>query len=122
MTLDQYAEEFDRCAQWIEPALQYASDCYTLDDLRNACLEGKMQLWPGKRSALVSEIAHYPNKTVCIVAFGGGDLEELAVMSRDVMAWAKSVGCDVIQVQGRKGWARALGIGRVVSTTSIQEL
>lgn len=81
-----------------------------------------MQLWPGERSALLSEIVRYPRRVGCHIAFAGGDLEELRMMADTVEAWAKSVGCDHITVGGRAGWVRALGRGEIYSTNARKEL
>jgi hypothetical protein len=105
-----FEAEFTRCAQWIAAALPYCHGRFDVDDIRNACQAGQMQLWPGERSALVTEISRYPQKTVCVVAFAGGDLEELAAMQPRIEAWARRCGCEQIDVVGRRGWARALGV------------
>lgn len=120
--IDYLAAEFDRCAPWIESALPHCFGNYELSDVRDACLAGQMQLWPGQRSAMVTEIHRWPRRTAIHVLFAGGDLDELRAMSRDVLAWAKTKGCDHATVTGRDGWARALGFGQRVSTNSRMEL
>lgn len=122
MNLAAYAAEFDRCAQWIEPALEYAHGCYTIDDVRNYVLSGDMQLWPGERSAIVTQISQFPQRTVCTVAFAGGDIDELKAAAPGIEAWAKRSGCDLIYTIGRHGWARALATGRISHTVSVKEL
>lgn len=122
MNLGHYAAEFDRCAAWLEKSLPYCHGTHTLQDLREATLAGRMQLWPGERSALLTEIIRYPRRTGCHVAFAGGDLEELRKMADTVEAWAKSVGCDHITVSGRAGWVRALGRGEIYSTMAGKDL
>lgn len=106
-----YEAELDRCAGYIAQALPYCFGNYEWADIRQACLEGKMQLWPGANCALVTEICYWPRRTGCNVFLGGGDLEELKALAPQVLAWAKSIGCDHVTVFGRKGWARALGMG-----------
>jgi hypothetical protein len=120
--MEAYAAEFDRCAKWIESALSFSYGTFDLDDVRNAVLSGHMQLWPSENAALISEINRYPARTVCHIAFAGGNLEELRALKPVVMEWAKRQGCDLISVAGRKGWVRALGIGRIVSTIAIEDL
>ena len=116
------AAEFDRCAGWIASALPYSNHCYDIEDIRSACIAGQMQLWPGQKSALVTELCQYPARTGCLVAFAGGDLEELRGMAPTIKQWAKTKGCDFVAVQGRKGWVRALGIGRICSTLSVEDI
>ena len=120
--LERYAQEFDRCAHWIEASLPYCNGRYDLASIRKACLEGRMQLWPGQRSAIVTEIADYPLKRVCVIGFAGGDIEELRTATGLLIPWAKSKGCDQIDVYGRKGWVRALGMGRIIGTVSSENI
>jgi hypothetical protein len=114
--------EFDRCAEWIAAALPHCHGNYELDDIRAACHAGQMQLWPGQRSACITEIHRWPRRTGLNVVFGGGDLEELAQLAPRIEAWAKSKGCDHITVVGRPGWVRALKQGDIVSTVSRKEI
>lgn len=123
MNLATYAAEFDRCAQWIEPAVQmFAHGCYDITHVREWVLAGQMMLWPGKRSAIVTELNQYPLKRVCNVAYGGGDIDELRAMQADIEAYASKQGCDLITINGRPGWARALGTGRISHTVSVKDL
>lgn len=120
--LEHYAAEFDRCAPFIAPALEYTQSCYELEDVKNAVLSGHMQLWPGERSAMITEIVNYPNRKGLIVAFAGGEFDELDRMKATVRKFAVENGCDFWATNGRPGWARKLGIGRVVSTMCMEEL
>jgi hypothetical protein len=120
--LEAYAREFERCAPWIESSLKYANDCYSIDDIRGAVLKGQMQLWPSENAALITELTIYPQRMGCIVAFAGGNLDELRRMVPVIKQWAKEKGCDFVSVHGRKGWVRALGIGRIASTIAIEEI
>lgn len=120
--IEFYAAEFDRCAPFIARSLDHGFGAYDLDDIRNACLAGHMQLWPAERSAAVTEIVHYPSRTGLIVAFAGGELEELKALMPNIKAFALNNGCDFWATNGRPGWARALGIGRVVSTLCAEDL
>lgn len=118
----QLEREWDRCAQWIEPSLEYSNGCFDMPSIKSAVFSGKAQLWPGERAAMVTEIAEYPLRTGCVVMFAGGDLDELRAMRLQVEQWAKQRGCDFISAHGRKGWVRALGVGRIVSTYSARDL
>lgn len=120
--MGDYAAEFDRCAPWIESALPYCHGNYELSDIKDACLAGHMQLWPGERSALVSQIIRWPRRTELNVTFAGGDLAEIEQISEHVKAWGKSKGCDHVTVWGRPGWVRALKQGQVFATGSRKEL
>ena len=66
-----------------------------------------MQFWPAERGCLVTEIVMFPKKKVINVFLGGGELDQLADMHADVIAWAKTQGCTGATIVGRKGWERA---------------
>lgn len=120
--LEAYAAEFDRCAPAIARSLEHGAGCYDLEDIRNACLAGHMQLWPAPHSAAITEIVHYPARTGLIVAFAGGEIDELKALMPSIRAFAKANGCDFWATNGRPGWARKLGIGRVVSTMCMEDI
>jgi hypothetical protein len=100
--------EFDRCAPWIEAALEYTGGTHGIEDVRAAVAAGSMQLWPGERSALVTEVVQYPRLKAARIFAGGGDLDELRLMGESVMAWAAWNGCQRVEGFGRWGWGRAL--------------
>ena len=99
--------ELERCRPWIEAALVYSGGTHTFDDVADMIKTGRLQLWPAPKGCLVTEILVYPRKTVLNVFLGGGDLDQLADMHGDVIAWAKAQGCTAATIQGRKGWERA---------------
>lgn len=98
--------ELDRCRPWIEAALAYSGGTHVFEDVRDAILDGRMQLWPAPDGCLVTEIVVYPRKTVLNVFLGGGKLSRLIDMHDDVAAWAKAQGCDAATINGRRGWER----------------
>ena len=100
--------ELLRCKPWIEAALGYSGGTHTFKDIVDGISSGRLQLWPADNSCLVTEIVAYPQKKVLNVFLGGGELEEIAGMHTDVIAWAKAQGCEALTVSGRKGWERAL--------------
>lgn len=100
-------DELDRCRDWIEAALEYSGGTHDWYDIVFGVLQGNFQLWPKENGALVTEIITYPRKRVLNVFLGGGDLNELASMHEEVIAWAKEQGCTGATISGRKGWERA---------------
>lgn len=121
--LEVYAAEFDRCAEFLAPSVErYAFGNHDLEDLKALTLAGKMQLWPGQRSALLTEIVQHPARTGLHVTYGGGDLDELRAMSVPLREWAKRQGCDHMTCAGRKGWARALGFGHEAYTVCREDI
>lgn len=103
------SDELERCRPWIEAALAEGLGTHEFDDIAAACCSGHMQLWPLANGCLVTEIKAYPRKKVLNVFLGGGDLHALVDMTDEITKWAKSKGCDIATVQGRKGWARVFG-------------
>lgn len=100
--------EFDRCKGWLEDALLYASGTHDIEDVWQGIEEGRFLFWPGKNSAVVTEIYVYPKKKVFHIFLAGGDLEELLEMWDSIEIYAKVVGCSSLSVSGRKGWVRVL--------------
>ena len=100
--------EIERCRKWIEDALEYSGGTHTFDDIAELIGKGRLQLWPAKKSCIVTEITVYPRKKVLHVFLGGGDLDEILDMHQSVVQWAKDQGCSSLTMTGRKGWVKAL--------------
>lgn len=92
----------------IEAALEYSGGTHDYESVREAILNGKMQLWPAENSAAVTEIAEYARRTVIHVFLAGGDLDEIARGIDTVAAWGKAQGCSSMTISGRRGWVRVL--------------
>lgn len=103
-----WVNELERCKGWIESALEYGGGTHYYEDIVEAILAGRMQLWPAKDSCLVTEITVFPRKKVLHVFLGGGDLEEIIGMHESVVQWAIEQGCESLTMTGRKGWLKAL--------------
>lgn len=104
LSVDQWA----RCSKYIEDALEYAGGSHTLQDVMLAVAEGKAQFFPLDKSAIVTEIVDYPQKAMCRIWLAGGDLDELIDAEVALGAWAKTQGCDGMEIIGRRGWSRKL--------------
>jgi hypothetical protein len=103
------ATEWARCRPWIEAALPYAKGTHTIEDIEAGVAKGEYTLWPGDRSAAITEIHQFPRARFLHVFLAGGDLAEL----RDEMVpmwriYAKLKGCSRLTLCGRRGWERAL--------------
>lgn len=101
-------QELERCRPWIEAALEYTGGTHDYEDIVAAVLEGRMQLWPGQRSAAVTELLQYPKKLSLHVFLAGGDMDEILFAFHDASAWARSQGCADMTTTGRLGWERVL--------------
>lgn len=101
--------EWERCAPWIQAALNHARDVYTLSDVEFQIRSGGAQFWPGRRAALVSKIETYPRATWLLLWLAGGSLGELRDELRPAAeAWGTSQTCTKSVIVGRHGWSKAL--------------
>jgi hypothetical protein len=114
--------EFDRCAAWLEPSVTLIPGAYRIEDVRAACLEGRMQLWPGERAAMVTEVLAFPRRVGCHVGFMGGDPMELEKLGATVVAWAKAHGGDYVSCMGRPQWIRSADTAESLSTYTVRNL
>jgi hypothetical protein len=105
-TLD-LEKEFERCTPYIAAALEYSGGTHTVADVAEMIREGRAQFWPGLRSAIVTEINEYPRIKILNFFLAGGDIDELAIMSKFIENWAKMAGCQRITLVGRRGWERS---------------
>lgn len=93
----------------IEAALEYSGGTHVYEDVERSILEGRMQIWPGRKSAAVTEIIEYARKKVLHIFLAGGDMAELIDMIDSAAAWGRTQGCTSLTMSGRKGWERVLG-------------
>lgn len=111
-----------RCRAWILKALEYAGGFHNEWDVLSGLLLGHYQLWPGGKSALVTEIKIAPRKKYLHYWLAGGDLDEILEMEKSITAWAKSLGCTAVSLSGRKGWTKALPDWKEQCVTLVKEL
>jgi hypothetical protein len=98
----------DANRKYIEAALEYSGGTHDFDDVKRSIIAGRMQLWPGKQSAAVTEVVEYAKKKVLHIFLAGGDMDELIDMIDSAAAWGRTQGCTSLTMSGRKGWERAL--------------
>ena len=97
--------------QKIKPALD---DCYTPQDIIDGLIQDRFQLfisWEDYvESAVITEIAQYPQKKICRYFLAGGNNMDnwLEPIQKEIEKFAKHNNCNSIEVAGRKGWARKL--------------
>lgn len=101
---------WEQSAPFLQDALDRSGNEYTLEQVRARVEDpsGRTQWWPGQRSAAVTEIVQVGDKLVLNCWLAGGDLGELRDMIDAAELFARRLGCDSVQVSGRKGWVRAL--------------
>ena len=99
-------EEFMRCQPYIKAALEYTKGTHNIRDIWDGIVTGNFQLWPGEKSAVVTELQIFPGKKVMHIFLAGGDLDELLEMERSVRAFAVTIGCNSMSISGRRGWVK----------------
>jgi hypothetical protein len=104
---DPWEVEWDRCKHWIEKSLEY-QDFYTIEDIKDKIKVGMFHLWPGKRSALITELVIFPQGRALNLLFCGGDYSELEEMLPSLEMFAKELKCKRLYGGGRKGWLRKI--------------
>lgn len=100
------ALDWTRYGPYIEAALEYTNGTHDLDDIIKAVAAGTLQVWPGERSVILTEIHDTPKKRLLHVFLAGGHLAELDAMYEPIEAWSKTRGCVGVTMTGRPGWAR----------------
>lgn len=111
--------EWERCEGFVERALKRSPCGQTTDDVRAAVESGEALFWPGKRSAVITELTRDFH-----VWLAGGDLQEICEMNASAEAYARGMGCERMTVwQARPGWERALHhLGYRRQTVLVKEL
>ena len=102
-----WEQEWAKCKPFIEKAVKY-QDSYTIDDIEDKIRSGIFHLWPGKRSAYITEFVLYPQVKALNLLFCGGNYKELEQMLPSIEAFAKAAGIKRLYGGGRKGWIRKI--------------
>lgn len=101
--------DFDRLGEVLVAALNYGGSppTHTLDDLWQMICLGHLQFWPGRASAVVTELITYPQVKDLHFFLAGGKLEELREMYPSIIEWGRAQGCARATLAGRAGWMRS---------------
>lgn len=102
-----WVNKFKECETYILDALQYSGGTHDLQDVADQIHNGQLQLWPARKTALVTQLITYPKKKSIHIFLAGGNLDEIVNMEDSVFSWAKEQGCDMLTFTGRLGWGRS---------------
>ena len=91
VTQEPWEIEWDRCKPYIAKAIKY-QDSYTIDDVEDKIRHGIFHLWPGKKSAYITEFVIFPQVKAMNLLFCGGDYTELEEMLPSIEEFAKKAG------------------------------
>lgn len=103
----EWVQEFKRCEQWIQAALDYSHDTFSIEDIFEDMAAGNLQIWPGEKAVIVTQIVQYPRKKIIHCFLAGGDIVELETLHEQVVEWGRSQGCSAVTLTGRPGWTRS---------------
>ena len=107
VTQEPWEIEWDRCKPYIAKSIKY-QDSYTIDDVEDKIRHGIFHLWPGKKSALVTEIIPFPQMLSMNILVFAGNFKEFEEMFKHIETYAKKAGIKRLYGGGRKGWLKKI--------------
>jgi hypothetical protein len=93
----------------IEAALKHSGGTHLFEDVAEAVIDGRMQMWVNGETVAITEVICYPRKKVLHVFIGSGKRKELFEMIESAWQWGQAVGCTGMTLAGRKGWMKLMG-------------
>lgn len=110
----------------LEKILRYSGGEWSLEDFLNLIRTKKLHLLEYEGILVLIEVQTYPQKRILHIwgAEGKGALKKLPLLVSWAKDVARSLDCNELRCQGRKGWERALQEHgtRVLYTTLAMEL
>lgn len=93
-----------------KPALEALTGMmiYSVSEVEDMIRAGRAMFFPTEKSAVITEITIRGDQKCmeCIAAVG--DMEDVTSMAPGIEALARSMGCEIIILEGRKGWEKML--------------
>ena len=107
-----------QCEHHIKRALDFEGS-HTVADVCADLRQGKAQLWiagDGKTidGIVVTTVTQYPQRKECFIWLLAGERgsayswPRINEMLGEIETWAKTLGCDLVSLEGRSGWERVL--------------
>ena len=114
--------EWQRIKGHAEAAMAYYPT-HDWDDVLALLVAGKLQLWTGRDSVMMTEVVEYPKLSACRVFLAGGKLEDVIEMAAALEIEAAAIGCSRLEMAGRAGW-REIGkrLGWTVGAFCMKEI
>jgi len=106
--------KWDEVEPLIKKVLNKQQNGYTVDNIKEMLLKEELQLWTSYdgtqiKSICITHICIYPQHKICEVFMcAGQEIDSWLDFIEDIQAWAKSLGCDFMEIQGRRGWERKM--------------
>ena len=92
----------------IKPALKPANGKYVMRDIYERIANRTAIVYQTEKSAAVLWRDSYPQYDVMVIAFAGGELEDMLEHMEPMKNQARMWGCQAIEVVGRPGWKKVL--------------
>jgi len=103
------SKDWGKAKGYLVDALEYSDGMLDIDDIRDMLATNQADLWMGKDSAIVTQVIESRLAKALLYHLAGGDLKELAEMTKHIENLAKDKGCSKVLINGRAGWGKALG-------------
>lgn len=99
--------------QWLKWRDRFAEamsgSFHTIEALEQMVFQGRVQFWPGRDAAVITEVVSYAGgETALQGLWGAGDLDEIRQMIPGLESYGRLRGCTSVLIEGRAGWVRAL--------------
>lgn len=100
-------------AQWAKWRSRFAEamdgSFHTIEGLEQLVFQGRVQFWPGKNAAIITEIQDYlAGERTLQSLWAAGDVVEVLEMIPGIEAHGRLQGCASVLVEGRAGWTKPL--------------
>lgn len=119
----EYMADFERCAPFIQRAIDRAGGAFDLDYVREQVGTGQAQLFPAQNSAVITRIEHNPSgKSFVLCWLAGGVNSEILELEKQISTWALSRGCTQVKIIGRRGFVKSLPGYSESATIVVKEL
>ncbi|CAB4124564.1 hypothetical protein UFOVP62_12 [uncultured Caudovirales phage] len=92
----------------VEKALRNGGDCYSWEDVREALLLGKFQLFWNEHGVCITEIKTTPRKRYLHCFVVAGEMPGVMELQDQVIQHALTSSCEFMTTAGRVGWERVL--------------
>lgn len=104
----------------IERALEYADGKMSLEDVYVALRAKEYQLWLAPGGVWVTRIIIYPQSKRLEFLVASGEWDDWDEHGWEVAAWARTLGCDAVELIGRPGWGRKSGLEEIHRTFRVR--
>jgi len=110
---DEVDDVWEKVEPLVNKAMEYADGKMVADDVYKALKAKDMQLWLVPGGVWITHIIDYPQSKRLDWVAAAGEYQEWTSYLPYLFEWAKTQGCDAVEVSGRPGWGRKLGFEEI---------